>query len=77
MNVMSSIISLVPPKNGHGSLIPMANNKRNATANTATFAIIPINPIINLLMRPFDIHDDITAVIIPKIDKTVSTIIVR
>ena len=48
----------------------MANNNRKAITKTARFAINPINPINNLLMRPLDIHEDITASIIPIIDKT-------
>ena len=55
----------------------MANNKRNATAKTARFAMIPIKPINNLLMRPFDIHDENPAVIRPINDKTVNTVMVR
>lgn len=54
----------------------MANNNRKATTNTAKFATNPTNPINNLIMRPLDILKDITASIIPIIDRTLKILII-
>ncbi len=55
----------------------MANNNRNARTKITKFAINPINPINNLLMRPLDIHKDITESIIPIMDKTPEILIIK